>query len=59
MPNKEKALREHLLNMDYAPLEDEVLDLKFTLYTKELCTELDKLQTTARVATLLNTANHR
>ena len=59
LPRKDKSFREHLLGLEHAPLEDEILDIKFMLYSKDFCDKLDEQPTTARATTAMNTAKLR
>jgi len=59
MPRKGECLREVLLNLEHAPMEDEIVDLKFVLYCDKMCDYLDKQSNTAKPASLCNTGKFK
>ena len=59
LPNKNKVLKEHLMSLEFPPMEDEVLDIIFILYHREVCDILDEQPTVLRSMVATNTTNLR
>ena len=61
MPSKNKVLLEHLKNLEFPMIDEEILEFKFTLISRELCARLDSksVNATARLSTAANTEKFR
>ena len=59
LPRKSQVLYEHLMALEFPLLEEEIFDLKFVLYHKQVCDRLDSQPTTLMPNVALNTAKLR
>ena len=60
LPDKNAVLKEHLFNMEFPPVESEVLDMKLILFHRTVCDKIDKKAPPLMKESLLaNTANYK
>ena len=61
MPSKDKVLEEHLRSLEFPVLDEDILEFKMTLLSREACDKLDKKPVTRslRQSTLTNTAKFK
>ena len=61
LPAKEKVLKEHLQGLEFPMLEEDILELKLVVLSRELCDKLDakSAPTAARQSTVANTEKFR
>ena len=60
LPGQNAVLKEHLFNMEFPPVESEVLDMKMILFHRTVCDKIDKKAPPLMKESLLaNTANHK
>ena len=61
MPSRDKVLKEHLQSLEFPMMEEDILEMKLVLLSRELADKLDakSAPTTARGSTLANTEKFR
>ena len=61
MPAKNKVLLEHLQSLEFPMIDEEIMEFKFTLISRELCEKLDSksVNATAKLCTATNTGKFR